>query len=189
MILILDVKLHRRLDQDCRCDHIRLMVRVQVIQEVAGVLLRHIDSLRGAEELRLGDGVVGAGFILAALEGEAVRDLDLKELELGLVNGEVRHLYVQAVEVDPPHTLLNVLCELALAYLVDPLIVRKGACLMELAEKLVYLECAIVEHELVPEGALLDGAHLLIVADDLLEIPGESENIGMLLLIESHVDT
>jgi hypothetical protein len=58
---------------------------------------------------------------------------------------------------------------------------------MEFAEELVYFEGAVVEHKFVPKSALLDGAHLLVITDDLLEIPGEREDICMLLLIECHV--
>ena len=85
-------------------------------------------------------------------------------------------------------TFLNILSKLALAYLVNPLIVRKCASLMEFAEELINFKGTVVEHKFVPESALLDGAYLLVVTDDLLEIPGECENICMLLLIECHVD-
>lgn len=60
---------------------------------------------------------------------------------------------------------------------------------MEFAEKFIHLKGAVVEHKFVPESALLDGTHLLVVTDDLLEIPGEREDISMLLLIECHVNT
>ena len=60
---------------------------------------------------------------------------------------------------------------------------------MELTEQLIYFESSVVEYELVPEGSLFDRAHLFVIANDLLEIPGESEDIGMLLLVEIHIDT
>ncbi len=60
---------------------------------------------------------------------------------------------------------------------------------MEFTEKFIYFKCGVVEDELVPESTLLDGANLLVIADDLLEVPGECKHISMLLLIECHVDT
>ena len=93
------------------------------------------------------------------------------------------------MEMNSTDTFLYILSELALTYLVYPLIVRKCASLMEFTEELINFEGAIVEHKFVPESALLDGAHLLVITDDLLEIPGECEDKGMLLLIECHVYT
>jgi len=118
-----------------------------------------------------------------------VRNFDLKELHLWLLNGEVRHFDVKTMEVNSADTLFDVLRELALTDLIEPLVIGKGGSLMEFTEEFVHLEGAVVEDEFVPEGTLLDGAHLLVVIDDLLEIPGEGKNIGMLLLIECHVNT
>ena len=92
------------------------------------------------------------------------------------------------MEMNSADAFLYILSELALAYLVYPLIVRKCASLMEFAEELINFKGAVVEHKFVPESAILDRAYLLVVTDDLLEIPGECENICMLLLIECHVD-
>lgn len=93
------------------------------------------------------------------------------------------------MEVNSADTFLDVLSKLAFADLVQPEVIRECASLMELTEKFIYFEGAVVEDELVPESALLDGADLLVVTDDLLEVPGECEHISMLLLIECHVDT
>lgn len=87
------------------------------------------------------------------------------------------------------NTLLNILCELAFADLVQPLVIRKGSGLMEFTEKFIHLERGVVENKLVPESTLLNGADTLIITNDLLEIPGEGKDISMLLLIESHVNT
>jgi len=91
------------------------------------------------------------------------------------------------MEMNSADTFLNILSKLALAHLIDPLIVRKCASLMEFAEELINFKCAVVEHKFVPESSLLNGTHFLVVTDDLLEIPGESEDICMLLLIECHI--
>ena len=93
------------------------------------------------------------------------------------------------MEMNSADTFLNILSKFALTHLVYPLIVRKCACLMEFAKELINFEGAVVEHKFVPESALLDGAYLLVITDDLLEIPGEGDDIGMLLLIECHVYT
>ena len=189
MVLVLHMQLHGRFNQNGGGNHIGLVVAIQVVQEVSRIVLWCVKGLRGTEELGFAHSVLGGRLVLRALEGETVGDLNLKELELGLVNGEIRHLDVQAMEVNTAHTLLNVLRELAFTDLVEPLVVREGASLVELTEKLIYFKGGVVEHKLVPESALLNGAYLLVITDDLLEIPGEGENISMLLLIESHVDT
>lgn len=41
----------------------------------------------------------------------------------------------------------------------------------------------------MPEGALLNWTHTLVITNDFLEIPGEGKDISMLLLIESHINT
>lgn len=86
-------------------------------------------------------------------------------------------------------TLFNVLGKLLLADLIEPVIVRESACLVEFTEELVDLKCGIIKNKFIPVGSLLDGADLFKITDDLLEIPRECENIGMLLLIECHIDT
>ena len=118
-----------------------------------------------------------------------MRDFDLKKLDLGLINSEIRHFDIKTVEVNSANTLFNVLSELALANLIDPQVIGKGTCLVEFTEKLIHLKRGIVENKLVPEGTFLDGAYFLVVTDDLLKIPGESEDISMFLLIECHVYT
>ena len=77
------------------------------------------------------------------------------------------------MEVNSADTFLDVLSKLAFADLVQPEVVREGASLVELTEKFIYFECTIVEYELVPESTLLNRAHLLVITDDLLEVPGE----------------
>jgi len=52
---------------------------------------------------------------------------------------------------------------------------------VELSEELVYFKSSVVEYKLLPERG--DWAcSTLLFADDLLEIPGEAENISVLLL-------
>ena len=77
------------------------------------------------------------------------------------------------MEMNSADTFLDVLSKLAFADLVQPEVVRKGASLMELTEKFIYFESGIVEDELMPKSALLDGTSLLVIADDLLEVPRE----------------
>lgn len=60
---------------------------------------------------------------------------------------------------------------------------------MELAEELVELEGRIVEDELVPVVALGQGTVLALeVVDNLLEVPGEGQDIGVLLLGELSIN-
>lgn len=77
------------------------------------------------------------------------------------------------MEMNSSDTFFDVLSKLAFADLVQPEVVWEGASLMELTEKFIYFEGGIVEDELMPESALLDGASLLVIADDLLEVPRE----------------
>jgi len=60
---------------------------------------------------------------------------------------------------------------------------------MEFTEELVNLKLGIIHYELVPERVLLYRSHPLIITNDLLEIPGEREDICMLLFTKCHVDT
>lgn len=146
--------------------------------------------MRGTEELTFANAVLACGAVEAALKGDAVGDLHLQELKLRLVNGEVGHLNVEAVEVNSSHTLFNILSKFALANLIKPVVVRECAGLMEFTEELVNLKGGIVEHELVPEAACLDGASLLLeVCNDLLKIPGEGQHVCVLLLIKCHIDS
>ena len=93
------------------------------------------------------------------------------------------------MEVNSADTFLNVLCELSLADLIEPHIIRKCCSLMEFTEELVHFEGTVVEYKFVPESTLLNWAYCLVITNDLLKIPGESKNICMLLLNECHVNT
>lgn len=58
VVLVLHEKLHLRLYQQGRCHHIGAVVRVQVVQEVTLVILRHVHSLRGSQDGALRDVVL-----------------------------------------------------------------------------------------------------------------------------------
>ena len=59
---------------------------------------------------------------------------------------------------------------------------------MEFTEDFVDLILSVVHHEFVPVAASCNGL-LVEVTDDFPEVPWESEDISVLLLIENSVDT
>ena len=116
-------------------------------------------------------------------------NFNFKELNLRLINSKVGQLDVKPMEVNSADTLLNILCQLALADAIQVIVVGDGARLMELTEELVDLIAAIVHDKLVPETACCEWSNLLEIIDDFLEVPGEGQHISMLLLIEYGVNT
>jgi len=101
-------------------------------------------------------------------------DFDLQDFHLGLFYSKVCQFDVKTVEVDAANTFLDVLGKFTFAKLIKVLIIRKGTCLMEFTEKLIYLICCIICNELVPVASRRKRARLtLVVVNDLLEVPWE----------------
>lgn len=63
--------------------------------------------------------------------------LHLEHLNAGLLNGEICHLDIQAMEVDALKTLVYSLGQLAFAHFLNASLVVKGTELVELAVELV----------------------------------------------------
>jgi len=118
-----------------------------------------------------------------------VSNLDFKHLDAWLLDSQVRHFDVQAVEVDTVETLVDSSSQVALAQLVDAFGVVQSAHLVELTEKLVELSHGTrVLDEGRPEAARLGTVPSLELVDDFVEVPWESEHVSMLLLRELSVD-
>ena len=116
-------------------------------------------------------------------------NLDFKHLDAWLLDSQVRHFDVQAVEVDTVETLVDSSSQVALAQLVDAFGVVQSAHLVELTEKLVELSHGTrVLDEGRPEAARLGTVPSLELVDDFVEVPWESEHVSMLLLRELSVD-
>lgn len=93
------------------------------------------------------------------------------------------------MKVDALETFLDIGSELAFESVVEVFIVRQSTVLVELAEELVELEGRVIEDELVPVVALGQGTVLALeVGDDFLEVPGEGQDVGVLLLRELSVN-
>lgn len=116
-------------------------------------------------------------------------NLDFEHLDAWLLDSQVRHFDVQAVEVDTVETLVDSSSQVALAQLVDAFGVVQSAHLVELTEKLVELSHGTrVLDEGRPEAARLGTVPSLELVDDFVEVPWESEHVSMLLLRELSVD-
>jgi hypothetical protein len=107
--------------------------------------------------------------------------LNLEELHHWLLNCKVSHFNIETMEVNTTDAFLYIVSQFPLADGVEHDIVRQSTSLVELSEELVYFKSSVVEYKLLPECG--DWAcSTLLFADDLLEIPGEAENISVLLL-------
>lgn len=116
-------------------------------------------------------------------------DLNLKYLHTGLLNSEVGHLDVEAVEVDTVQALIDGLGEPTFADFADALGIMKRTHLVELTEEFVELADGTgVTHKGGPVAGLRLVSALELV-DDFVEVPWEGEHIGMFLLAELGVDT
>jgi hypothetical protein len=113
-------------------------------------------------------------------------DLHLEDLNAGLLHSQVGHLNVEAVEVDTFNALVDSASKAGLTDFLNADIVRDGAVLMELAEKNVEINNrARVLHVPGPPGVVSHGAvSCLERVDDLREVPGEGEHVGVLLLVK-----
>ena len=183
VVLVFHEKFHWRFNQHGGSHHVGLVIVVEVVEEVPLVILRHVDSLRRAQDRVLAHAVLRLWQVLPSLEVDAVGDLHLEQLQLGLIYSQIGHFNVEPVEVDASDALLHVAGKLALANLIEPEVVGECAGLVKFAEQPVDLVVGVVKHELVPEAALGHPHGLVLVSgDNLLEVPGEGEHIGVLLL-------
>lgn len=93
--------------------------------------------------------------------------------------------------MDALKTLADVAGKFGLADILESLVVRDGAELVELPEKSIKIDNrSRVVHELVPVVALWQGGVLsLHLRDDLFEIPRESQHIAVFGLAELHVSS
>lgn len=118
VVLILHEKLHRWLDQDGGRHHVGLVVRVQVVKEVALIILWDKDGLRGSQNSRFSDIVLRLWEVWASLEWDAVGNFNLKKLDFRLVNCKICHLNIETVEVNAADTFFYVVWKFTLADLV-----------------------------------------------------------------------
>lgn len=98
------------------------------------IVLGDVDSLWSAHQGVLGQTVLRSSLVLVSFKVNTMRHFDLEEFHSGLIDSEICHLDVEAVEVNTTETFLHVLRELSLADLVEPQVVGEGARLVELAE-------------------------------------------------------
>ena len=112
-------------------------------------------------------------------------NLGLENTNRWLLDSQVGHLYVEAVEVDALEALSDGLGETRLTDLVKHLEIGDGASLVELAVQAVVVDnAASVDHELVPVGALCKQWHFFGLLEHVLKVPGELKHIRVLVLVE-----
>ena len=112
--------------------------------------------------------------IWGALSTQTVCELHFEHLNARLLNGEIRHLDIQAMEVDTAKTLVYGLGQLAFAYLFNAFLVVKGAELVELAVELVeFCDGARVLDVGWPEATWEWAVLSLELLNDCIEIPRE----------------
>jgi hypothetical protein len=110
-------------------------------------------------------------------------DSDVDDLDLGLLDSQVGHLDVETVILDSPDALANVVSQARFAYVQQAFMVWDRASLMELPEEDVEVyDGASVINKGVPIPS--DPATGVEFLNDFLEVPWESEHVGMLLLVE-----
>jgi hypothetical protein len=88
------------------------------------------------------------------------------------------------MKVDAFDALIYIPGQVAFADLLDNLIVRNGACLVEFSEERVEIDLRlIVPNPLVPEVGRWDSSiSAFEFSDDLWEVPWETQDVCMLLL-------
>ena len=128
---------------------------------------------------------------MRALTVETVCNLDFEDLHAWLINSQVGHLHIKTVEVDALETLIDSRGEPSLANLLNANLVVQSTELMELTEKRVELEeRARVASPSAPERAASKRTVLsLEFIDDLVEVPGEGQDVGVLLLRELSINS
>lgn len=189
MILVEHVKLHWRFYKASQRDEVwSVLVELEEVKEMSLVLSlwRSVGGPWSAEDaVVLGDDVVlDAAHVFSSLNAEALADLGLENSDGWLLDGEVGHLNIETMEVDSLETVGSIASQLTLAHLIEPSVVWDSAGLMELSEEVIEgNDGSSVGHELVPVGGL---AHNFVISfeliDDLLEVPGEGEDVSVLVL-------
>jgi len=165
------------------------VVGIKAVKKITLVVNGRVVSARGSKERRFAFNPVRLGAVGGALKAEAVGDLDFEHLDVRLLNCQVGHFNVQAMEVDTVETLVDSSCQVALAQLVDAFGVMQSAHLVELTEKLVKLSHGSrVLDEGRPEATRQGTVPSLELVDDFVEVPWESQHVSMLLLRELSVD-
>lgn len=125
------------------------------------------------------------------LHPDSVTHFGFEHSDLGLSDSEIGHLDVESVEVDSLDTLLHIFRQLALADSLESHEVGDGAELVELSEQNVdFIQSIRVIQETIPVGSVWKHSAIIFeVSNDFREVPGEGEDIGVLLLTEDHIDS
>ena len=115
------------------------MVSVKAIKAITVILSGHKVGARCTEDGGLSLNPIGSGAVVFTLEAETVSDFYLQHLDARLLNSQVCHLDVQAMEVDSLNTLVDSASKPAFTNVLNALAVGDGAELMELTEEVVEL--------------------------------------------------
>ena len=101
-----------------------------------------------------------------------------------MCNSKVYHFEAESVELHSLNALVDVVGKPGLAYFVEANIVTESDVLVELTVEVVDIaQVGRVVDELGPVVGLGEGSVLtLVLVDDLREVPGEGQHVGMLLL-------
>jgi hypothetical protein len=151
VVLVLHEELHRGFNHNSRRNYVGSVVWIQVVKEVALVILGNVNCLRCTHDGVLRDLVLGSGLVGTTLKWDTVGNFNFEELNFWLFNSEIRHLNIKAVELNAANTFFHIVWEFTFTDLVKPEVVRKSTCLVELTEKFVYFIMSVVKDKLVPE--------------------------------------
>lgn len=190
VVLILDKQLHGGLNQGSDRYSVGLVFGIKTVQKVTLVVLRSVVGAGSAQEGRLSHVPVFFDAIGSAFDADSVGEFNLQHLDAWLGHSQVGHLDVEAMEVDSVETFVDSLAQLALTDLFDAFLVVKGTELVEFSEKSVeFSEGARVASVSRPEPATQGPMLSLELFDDFVEVPRESQDVGVFLLRKFSVDT
>jgi len=167
------------------------VVVVKAIEQVSRIIFRRIINTRSASKRCFCDVPIIDGAVSFPFDTESVCNLNFKNLKARLFNCQVCHFHVQAVEVDSIKALIDCLSESSFADVLYTLRTMLGAHLVELSEQIVELtDRTRVTNKFNPIVAF---SHRPVPAlefvNNFIEVPWESQDIGMLLLRKLYIDS
>jgi len=115
----------------------------------------------------------------------------LENSDGGLFNCQIGKLDVQTMEMDTLNALSSYVGELGLANSVETILIWDCTRLMEVSKQVVKVNnSSRVDHEFVPKSRSRHwSVAAFVLANHLLEVPGERQHIRVLVLVEQKVGT
>lgn len=191
VVLVANKQLHWRFHKTSDAHEVgSMLVYPQNVQEVTLIILGSISLPWSSKHVMIvGNSVLAKRAIGCSIHIESLMNFSLKNSDAWLIDGEVCHINIETMELNSPDAFLDIVGKFWLTDGLKAFIVRDCRCLVELSEQNVEINHgARVYHEFVPVSVSAHWfAALLELADDLLEVPGEGENVSMFVFVEGDI--